>query len=580
MTPIYLPHGLLERIGEVRVLDETLVTSDAKLTPLGVCAYWALVSLAAFTLMYKLSRYYTPLIFKGYGQMTKYDQRDWDTRLGNILYPIYIVYWAARLIMAEGLFWEMGGSAMVVHHLGSLASVLSASWWGDGHCLTLWMLSTELTTPFIALRFLLDKAGLKSHPVYVVNGIAILISWTVARLLNFVPFFSVVWQHRADIPLLKPVSQVLLVVFPVILAGLNCYWYTKIVRGAIKLRTGIVLYYRHCVLGAAQDIGGLTLRVVLRTNDARSVDAALRRSIPAFNPDVKTIQKSLEDVQYYLRIPQRKPWGSMAANVANCLALAQRPDLILTGVPPAATPAAETLLDSLTTSLRKLELAVKTQQPDAVALRVSDALRTVADLELLQAPGLPFLIPKEYQSLPRLVGRAVVELTVEKRDGSLGFLDPVAGGPARTGRLVLTLDGYSAPLSAGNFLKNVMDGLYNDRPLQVNYTSIFVQGSPTLERPPVPLEILPAGRGEKQSTSELIRSQRSTYQLHTTRSVLRQSHQAEPSTVVSTYKKKKKKKKAVEGVCASRRERQAECSEGVLSRQQLAVVGVENLATS
>ncbi|GIM02928.1 hypothetical protein Vretimale_7743 [Volvox reticuliferus] len=183
----------------------------------------------------------------------------------------------------------------------------------------------------------------------------------------------------------------------------------------------------------------------------------------------------------------------MATNVADSLALCQLRDRMLVGVPATSRPGAESLLDSLTASLRKLELAVKTQQPDAVSIRVSDALRTVAELELLQAPGLPFLIPKEYQTLPRLVGRAQVELTLEKRDGSLGFVDPVVGGPAKSTTLVLTLDGYSAPLSAGNFLKNVLEGLYDNRPIQVNYTSVFVQAPPSRERPPIPLEILPAG---------------------------------------------------------------------------------------
>jgi hypothetical protein len=34
---------------------------------------------------------------------------------------------------------------------------------------------------------------------------------------------------------------------------------------------------------------------------ARTVDAALRRSIPAFNPDVAKVQALLEDIQYLLR---------------------------------------------------------------------------------------------------------------------------------------------------------------------------------------------------------------------------------------------------------------------------------------
>ena len=60
----------------------------------------------------------------------------------------------------------------------------------------------------------------------------------------------------------------------------------------------------------------------------RSVDAALRRSIPAFNKDVKNIQARLEDIAFKLRIPQRKPWQGMADNVAASIALAQQPDKV------------------------------------------------------------------------------------------------------------------------------------------------------------------------------------------------------------------------------------------------------------
>lgn len=62
---------------------------------------------------------------------------------------------------------------------------------------------------------------------------------------------------------------------------------------------------------------------------ARSVDAALRRSIPAFNPSVAQIQKELEDVSYFLRIPQRKPWGNMASNVQDALSVVAQRDRLL-----------------------------------------------------------------------------------------------------------------------------------------------------------------------------------------------------------------------------------------------------------
>lgn len=226
---------------------------------------------------------------------------------------------------------------------------------------------------------------------------------------------------------------------------------------------------------------------------ARSVDAALRRSIPAFNPSVAAIQKELEDVSYYLRIPQRKPWGNMASNVQDALSVVAKRDLLLEGVPPAQRAEGEQLAERIQEVLKRLELAVKTQQPDAVSIRVANVLAAVAELELLQAPGLPFRVPSAYQALPRLTGRAVVEFVVEKKDGALGFTDPAQGGPVREARLQLTLDGYSAPISAGNFLKNVQDGLYNGRPISVSYTSVYVQGKRDAPRPPVPLEILQAG---------------------------------------------------------------------------------------
>eukprot|EP00195_Chlamydomonas_chlamydogama_P006999 CAMPEP_0202892210 /NCGR_PEP_ID=MMETSP1392-20130828/1989_1 /ASSEMBLY_ACC=CAM_ASM_000868 /TAXON_ID=225041 /ORGANISM="Chlamydomonas chlamydogama, Strain SAG 11-48b" /LENGTH=381 /DNA_ID=CAMNT_0049576099 /DNA_START=237 /DNA_END=1383 /DNA_ORIENTATION=+ len=229
---------------------------------------------------------------------------------------------------------------------------------------------------------------------------------------------------------------------------------------------------------------------------ARTVDAALRRSIPAFNPDLAQVQKKLENTAYMLRIPQRKPWGSMAADVDAALQLASdegRPKL-LAGLQPSQMAQGAELADNLFAKLKQLELAVRTQQPDLAGLRVSEALKRVADLELLQAPGLPFSIPRDYSNLPRLVGRAVVELEVERGDASLAFVDNVNGGLSKRGTVRITLDGYSAPITAGNFLANVQDGLYNDRAVSASYTSVIVAGELKSPRPPVPLEILPLGQ--------------------------------------------------------------------------------------
>ena len=46
---------------------------------------------------------------------------------------------------------------------------------------------------------------------------------------------------------------------------------------------------------------------------------------------------------------------------------------------------------------------------------VAMALDATSRLRVLQAPGLPFDVPRRYDALPRLTGRATVDLTIKAR---------------------------------------------------------------------------------------------------------------------------------------------------------------------
>ena len=59
-----------------------------------------------------------------------------------------------------------------------------------------------------------------------------------------------------------------------------------------------------------------------------SADSALRRSIPAFNKDVREVQTKLEDVAFKLRIPQRKPWAPMADDVKTASSIVAQPERV------------------------------------------------------------------------------------------------------------------------------------------------------------------------------------------------------------------------------------------------------------
>lgn len=144
-------------------------------------------------------------------------------------------YFATDLLLLVLYYPSFGGAEMGVHHLAALASVAAAALQGQAHAYTLALLATECTTPFVNVRYLLDKGGWKDHPIYTANGMALLLSWLVARILLFIKFFHHVATHLHEFHLISPLSRWLIYLVPPTLFVLNLFWFTKILKGAIKL---------------------------------------------------------------------------------------------------------------------------------------------------------------------------------------------------------------------------------------------------------------------------------------------------------------------------------------------------------
>ncbi|KAL5972556.1 hypothetical protein ACLOJK_039360 [Asimina triloba] len=231
------------------------------------------------------------------------------------------------------------------------------------------------------------------------------------------------------------------------------------------------------------------------TKVPRTGELALRKAIPA-NTNMKAMQESLEDISYLLRIPQRKPYGTMEGDVKKALKIAvDEKESILSNVPTGLREKGSVLHASLVDEkgrLRTLLESIKEQDPDKVSLNLASSLDTVAEIELLQ--------------YPRLTGRAIVEFTIERGDGST--FSAASGGERRKlatiqPYLQVVLDGYSAPLTAGNFAKlelevffQVIDGAYDGVKLNLVNQAVLSDGGPQNSGFSVPLEIMPAGQFE------------------------------------------------------------------------------------
>ncbi|KAL0816856.1 hypothetical protein Bca101_073300 [Brassica carinata] len=217
-------------------------------------------------------------------------------------------------------------------------------------------------------------------------------------------------------------------------------------------------------------------------------------------PSNRMSQASLEDISYLLRIPQRKPYGTMESNVKKALKVAiDDKDSILASIPADLRDKGSELYASLVDGkggLQALIESIRFQDPDKVSIRLASSLDTVAEMELLQASGLSFLLPQQYLNYPRLAGRGTVEITIEKADGST-FQAESGGDQRKSATIQVVIDGYSAPLTAGNFAKLVTSGAYDGAKLNtVNQAVITEDGSGKVESVSVPLEVMPSGQFE------------------------------------------------------------------------------------
>lgn len=170
-------------------------------------------------------------------------------------------------------------------------------------------------------------------------------------------------------------------------------------------------------------------------------EAILRYALPIDNDEVRKIQGSLEDIADRLRGSR---WGSISRDVSQARRILQtKRDRLLASVPDDRQAQGNTLIDAIEAKLPEIDEAVEAHDKEAVWSKRREALALVGDLEQLMVAGFPFEVPEDYSHLPQLKGRATVELKTNKGD------------------MTIVVDGYNAPVTAGNFIDLVQRGFYD-----------------------------------------------------------------------------------------------------------------------
>lgn len=117
-------------------------------------------------------------------------------------------------------------------------------------------------------------------------------------------------------------------------------------------------------------------------------------------------------------------------------------------------------------------------QDDAYAAQ--DALqKKLTDLEEQMVPkGYVTPVPDDYADLPLLRGRATVEMVLKKADG--GPFD-VEGTNYPEAKMKMIIDGYTAPVTGGNFIELVDKGFYSKMEIQRSDGFVVQTGDPAGE---------------------------------------------------------------------------------------------------
>lgn len=169
--------------------------------------------------------------------------------------------------------------------------------------------------------------------------------------------------------------------------------------------------------------------------------ALLRYALPIDNQAIREAQSSLEDISQQLR---GKRWSPITSDITKAAGIfTNREADILEDIPESQQANASAILDQIKEEIGTLRSLVEAQDKPATQEGRDRLLGLVGQLEEMMVAEFPYEVPAEYSHLPQLLGRATVAVETNK------------------GNLTVVLDGYSAPVTSGNFVDLVQRGFYD-----------------------------------------------------------------------------------------------------------------------
>ena len=181
-------------------------------------------------------------------------------------------------------------------------------------------------------------------------------------------------------------------------------------------------------------------------NAVKDPNAILRNALPINQKELQDIQHKLEETSDLVRGGR---WPALSKTVTKCQSLVKKyKSRILDEISDQNKKSAEKTFTGLVNNLNDLENEAKDKDKYGFIDVRKEALEKIGLLEEFFLPDdFPYEIPAEFDDLPRLLGRATVNINTTK------------------GEMTAIIDGYNAPLTGGAFIDLVTKDFYNDLPI-------------------------------------------------------------------------------------------------------------------
>jgi cyclophilin family peptidyl-prolyl cis-trans isomerase len=171
------------------------------------------------------------------------------------------------------------------------------------------------------------------------------------------------------------------------------------------------------------------------------------------------MQVELEGISDSLRIPGSKSLGPIAKAVRKAEnVLGKEKQGLIRDFAPDKKAEGEQAIADLERAFAEFDKVIDTGDKQEVPIKQQECLTFVGQIEEAMVKGFPFQVPSKYDNLPQLKGRALLEMKVN-------LANPRESGTT-SGIMKLVVDGYNAPVTAGNFVDLVQKKFYDGMEIQ------------------------------------------------------------------------------------------------------------------